>query len=62
MNTLSLLLATLARRIETQPETYLVALAGLPGSGKSTLCNQLQQEDPSIAVLSMDGYHIPRNV
>ena len=35
----------------------LVALAGLPGAGKSTVAAALQTRGPDAAVLPMDGYH-----
>src|SRR4051812_31152312 len=44
-----------------RPQTYLIAIAGIPGAGKSTLCAELLVRLPRAAVLPMDGYHIPRN-
>lgn len=40
----------------------LVALCGVPGSGKSTLAKKVKDQCltwPKVAILSMDGYHIP---
>jgi pantothenate kinase len=44
---------------------YLVAIAGVPGSGKTTTAEAVVQElnaDPKVsaALLSMDGFHLPR--
>lgn len=49
----------------TKPR-YLVAIAGIPGSGKTTTAQAVVQQlnkDPSIhaALLSMDGFHLPRS-
>ncbi|MGO4573463.1 hypothetical protein [Microvirga sp. 2TAF3] len=56
--------ATLAHRLASQPKNtrLLVAVAGPPGSGKSTFAQQLvgrlNRSDPGrAAVLPMDGYH-----
>ena len=38
----------------------VVALAGIPGSGKSTVAEALRARWPGAAVLPMDGYHLPR--
>ena len=43
-----------------RPDAYLVGVAGIPGSGKTTLCQVLQTLRPELAVVPMDGYHIPR--
>ena len=40
----------------------LVALAGLPGSGKSTIAAAVQARWPGAVVLPMDGYHVPRRL
>lgn len=50
------LLASLGDR----PDAYLVGIAGIPGSGKSTLCAAVRGLVPDTAVVPMDGYHIPR--
>ena len=43
-------------------DAKLVALAGLPGAGKSTVAAALQARWPDAAVLPMDGYHLPRRL
>ncbi len=43
------------------PNAYLVALVGIPGSGKSTLCEKLAKRLPKSIVLPMDGYHLYRS-
>lgn len=45
-----------------RPEAYLVGIAGIPGSGKSTLCAAVRGLAPGVAVVPMDGYHIPRRL
>ena len=40
----------------------LVALAGLPGAGKSTVAAALLARWPGAVVLPMDGYHLPRRL
>jgi pantothenate kinase len=42
------------------PNAYLVALVGIPGSGKSTLCDRLAKRLPNSIILPMDGYHLYR--
>jgi pantothenate kinase len=56
------------RKMATGNETrYIVALAGLPGSGKTTLAAQLANRintefgHATMAALSMDGFHIPKS-
>ena len=39
-----------------------IAIAGVPGSGKSTIAEALRLRWPRAAVLSMDGYHLPRRM
>lgn len=51
------LLESLAQR----PGAYLVGIAGIPGSGKTTLCDALKLRRPDAVVLPMDGYHLPRS-
>jgi pantothenate kinase len=46
--------------LQNRPADYLVAIAGIPGSGKSTLCEALHRRRPDAIVIPMDGYHIPR--
>lgn len=43
-----------------RPSVYLIGIAGIPGSGKSTVCEAVRMIAPSVAVVPMDGYHIPR--
>jgi len=61
MNTPAALADFLAEEINRRPGTYLVGLAGVPGSGKTTLCHALKARRPEAAVISMDGYHLPRS-
>ena len=52
--------------LATQPKRIIIGLVGLPGSGKTTLATQLQQQcahqTPTInlTVLSMDGFHLSK--
>jgi pantothenate kinase len=41
---------------------WLVAIAGIPGSGKSTVAASLAAGVPGAVVVPMDGYHLPRSV
>ena len=43
-------------------DARFVALAGIPGSGKSTVAEALRTRWPSAVVLPMDGYHLPRRL
>lgn len=43
-----------------RPGAYLLALAGIPGSGKSTFGRLLCEQLPGALVLPMDGYHLPK--
>lgn len=52
---------TIERAIRTRGAT-LIALAGLPGAGKSTLAEILCARWPNAVVLPMDGYHLPRRM
>lgn len=36
---------------------YFIAIAGIPGSGKSTLSQKIQSHLPNSIALPMDGYH-----
>lgn len=47
--------------LRTRPDAYMIAIAGIPGSGKTTLCEVLQQQLPESIVVPMDGYHLPRS-
>ncbi|MBL8889969.1 MAG: hypothetical protein JNL67_08320 [Planctomycetaceae bacterium] len=46
--------------LQARTNAYLIAVVGVPGSGKSTLCQSLAQRLPRAVVLPMDGYHVPR--
>jgi len=46
--------------IDARPGAWLVAVAGIPGSGKTTICEQVRELRPRAMVVPMDGYHIPR--
>ncbi len=39
-----------------------IGLAGLPGSGKSTIAEELRTRWPGAVVLPMDGYHLPKRM
>ena len=43
-------------------DARFVALASVPGSGKSTVAEALRARWPGAAVLPMDGYHLPRRL
>jgi pantothenate kinase len=54
-------LETLARRIDAVAYTgkrRVVALAGPPASGKSTLAETLERNDSTMQVVPMDGFHL----
>lgn len=46
--------------LKGNPNAYLIAIIGIPGSGKSTLCDALTTKLPNTIALPMDGYHLPR--
>ena len=48
------------KSLRKRPASYLIAIAGIPGSGKTTLCEVLQSRRPDSVVIPMDGYHYPR--
>ena len=52
-----LFLATLQQR----PNAYMVGIAGIPGSGKTTLCRAIAARRPDAVIVPMDGYHLPRS-
>lgn len=66
MPTLTHPLIHLRSLAENQTTRYLIGLAGLPGSGKTTLAMQLQADlqqqcpEASLQVLSMDGFHLSK--
>jgi pantothenate kinase len=47
--------------LQAKPRAYMVGIAGIPGSGKTTLCRELLRRRPEAVVLPMDGYHLPRS-
>lgn len=55
-----------ALRSMTVPRRYLVGLAGVPGSGKTTLARLVAERidalngSPCCAVIGMDGWHYPQ--
>ncbi len=53
--------ASILEALRQRPGTYLVGIAGIPGSGKTTLCDVLRSRRPDVVVLPMDGYHLPRS-
>ena len=54
--------AAIQHAVHTQAAEF-VALAGIPGSGKSTLVAELLRPLwPNAEVLPMDGYHLPRSL
>ncbi len=53
-----LFLAALRQR----PDAYLVGIAGVPGSGKTTLCRAIAARRPEAIIVPMDGYHLPRSL
>ena len=55
------LLERIARLAEAQ-DRVLVAIAGPPGAGKSTLAESLRSRIPGAAVLPMDGFHLDNEV
>jgi pantothenate kinase len=57
MSAVETILAALAAR----PDAYLVAIAGIPGSGKSTLSAELCRRISGAVLLPMDGYHLPKS-
>ena len=47
--------------LQKRPEIYMVGIAGVPGSGKTTFCRTISSRCPDAVIVSMDGYHLPRN-
>jgi pantothenate kinase len=61
----SRLAETIRKQAKAHPKSrYLVAIAGIPGSGKTTIAQevvyQLNQVTPKAVILSMDGFHLSR--
>lgn len=50
------------QRLDNDPSIYLVGLAGVPGSGKTTFCREVLARRPDIRIVPMDGYHLPRTM
>lgn len=48
--------------LRRRPDIYLIGIAGIPGSGKTTLCDVLKNCLPYAVVVPMDGYHLPRSL
>lgn len=58
-------LATLTGFIEPQAQykdTFMIAIVGCPGAGKSTLSNALKEAIPHTNVVQMDGFHLTNEV
>ncbi len=47
---------------DRRPTPWLVAIAGIPGAGKSTIAADLASHVPAAVVIPMDGYHLRRAV
>ncbi len=52
---------TVRSALRNRPDAYLVAISGIPGSGKSTLCEPLRASLLGAVVLPMDGYHLRKS-
>src|SRR3954454_20161878 len=48
------------RILEARRGGWLVAIAGVPGAGKSTVAAAMAARVPGAVVVPMDGYHLPR--
>ncbi len=53
--------AAICAAMHERPNLYLIGIAGVPGSGKTTLCRALREQLPCSVVLPFDGYHLPRS-
>lgn len=47
---------------DRSPAPWLIAIAGIPGAGKSTIASAVAAQVPGAVVVPMDGYHLPRAV
>lgn len=47
--------------IDKRGNVYLVGLAGVPGSGKTTVSRGIAAKRPDAIIVPMDGYHLPRS-
>ena len=47
--------------LDNRPDAYLVGIAGVPGSGKTTLCRAIAARRPDAVIVPMDGYHLQRS-
>lgn len=59
------LLCDILLKESAQSERYIVALAGPPASGKSTLCQALHEkleQHTTVATVPMDGYHYDNHI
>ena len=45
-----------------RPAPWVIAIAGIPGAGKSTVAADVASRVAGAAVIPMDGYHLPRSV
>jgi pantothenate kinase len=45
---------------DRRPDPWLVAIAGIPGAGKSTIAADIASCVPGAVVIPMDGYHLRR--
>jgi len=59
-------IAILQKRLNSDASRHMIALAGVPGSGKSTIAARLGEEmnarcgEGTLLVLGMDGFHLPK--
>jgi pantothenate kinase len=44
-----------------RPAPWVIAIAGIPGAGKSTVAADVASRVAGAAVIPMDGYHLPRS-
>jgi pantothenate kinase len=55
-------MAILGAMQDRRPAPWLVAIAGIPGAGKSTIAADVASCVPGAVVIPMDGYHLRRAV